>query len=196
MEDYEWAYGYNNQNVDDLHQWDVFDSSNFSLSIEYDPKEFGSISLRTGMHVSQVIKAADMCDLMWSESDKLETASRILHRTRALVQDRLTHRGYTIKSHTFHDVLLHEHGPSESVYRSTIERQKHGISSMTQEAIHRLLHSIKKSWQPFPALLPEPVLSGYTEITRNIFILRALIVQDYSFPEYLQLITQDNDPFT
>lgn len=195
MEDDQWAYSYTDKNIADIQAWDIFDPSNFSLSTEYDPREFGSISLRTGMRFSQIMKASEMCDLMWPEIDKLNTATRVLNRTRALVQDRLIHRGYRIQSHSFNDLLIHEEGPSETVYRSTVERRTHDISSATKESIHRIVHAVKKSWKPFPATLPEPVLSGYKEIARSIFILRTLIMREDSFPEYLQLITQDNDPF-
>lgn len=195
MEEDQWAYGYTDKIIADIQQWDVFDPGNFSLSIAYDPKEFGSLSLRSGMRTSKMAHASGMCDLMYSEVDKIKTATRLIYLLRCKIQQNLKPQGYTVQQHSFSDLLVHEEGPSETVYRSILTIENQRIVDAVKEGIHRLCSASTTSWKPFPASLAKTVLRDYSEIARRVFLMRSLILSRNDFPEYLQMITQDKDPF-
>lgn len=181
--------------IADIQKWDIFDPGNFSVSIAYDPKEFGSLSLRSGMCTSQMATASGMCNLQYSKKEKEQTATRMIYLLRCKIQQNLKTQGYTVQQHSFNDLLIHEEWPSETVYRSTFSIENQRIVDRVKEGIHRLCSTSRTSWKPFPASLPETVFRDYSDIARCVFLMRSLISSRNDFPEYLQMITQDKDPF-
>ncbi|MDA0375725.1 MAG: hypothetical protein O3A80_00240 [bacterium] len=181
--------------IADTLQWDAFDPGNFSVSIAYDPKEFGSLSLRSGMCTAQVKTASGMCNLQYSEIEKVQTARRLIYRLRCKIQQNLKPQGYTVQQHSFNDLWIHEEGPPETVYRSTVSIENQCIVDRVKEGIHRLCSTSTTSWKPFAASLPETVLRDYSDIAHCVFLMRSLISSRNDFLKYLQMITQDNDPF-
>ena len=181
--------------IEEMMQHQSLQPDNFRNSVIYEPDSIGHVAVRTAIPLADFRDLRRSCNSYHRSTLQGSTLELVL-RTRDIISNRFDRKGrYGLYKHKFKDCVVHNEGKSESVYFCTLNNYEQPLGETLKEIIHRTASSIQKNWKPFPAELSDTAASIYSDIARNVFLMRGMLVHEKHPEIYMDMISSLRDPF-